>query len=61
MERYPLHSILLILHHVNGILDALILSMFNDFVNQLLFLFFDACILLGLELNVWLHSKYDYT
>ena len=55
MERYPFHSILLILHYVNMMWDALVLSIFNDLVNQLWFLFFDACILVGLELHVWLH------
>ena len=31
LERYPLHSILHILYYVNGMVDDLILSIFNGF------------------------------
>lgn len=38
MERYPLHSILHILHYVNGMSDDLILPIFTDIVIKLCFL-----------------------
>ena len=61
MERYPLHSILNILHNVNGMYDNLILPIFDGFVSQFGWFIFDAYIPIGLELHAWLHWKYDYT
>ena len=40
MVRYPLHSILHILHYVNEIMDNLILSIFYHFLTQLWWLIF---------------------
>ena len=47
MERYPLHSILHILHYVNRMPNGLILPIFTHIVIQLQFLIFDTYIFVG--------------